>query len=307
MHVPRVGSRCFLVAVALVAGSTRAPAQNMLHNPGFDANLDGWPTDVGPSVFLTAWSPEDVAGSPGSGSVDEANSWASGALAGVAQCRPVTAGAHLDAGAWVQVPDPAVAGNVYFQVVWYPTLDCVGADLGFPRLGPLTFTDGRWHLLQLLNLAVPVGALRAKVELATHLSADSGTYRARFDDARLCPTGTCALQLGAKITAPAFPDFEFQVTLEGGGTAIPGAPVLDCLPETVCVSGAVPGRTEVELRVIGPRPNGFLWLQAVRFTPSRVVLRVRQISTGVVREYVMAAVGPDDTPTNLEDRTAFAP
>ena len=38
---------------------------------------------------------------------------------------------------------------------------------------------------------------------------------------------------------------------------------------------ALTDRTEIFLRVIGPRPNGFMWAQVVRFTPSRSAARLR--------------------------------
>jgi hypothetical protein len=74
------------------------------------------------------------------------------------------------------------------------------------------------------------------------------------------------------------------------------------------VSGAVPGRSEVFLRVIGPRPNGYLWPTIVRFTPSRVEVDVQQISTGITKTYVLPAIPPDsDVLPGLQDRTGFLP
>jgi hypothetical protein len=111
------------------------------------------------------------------------------------------------------------------------------------------------------------------------------------------------------ITSPAFPNFRFRVRITPqGGSEILGARVADCIPETLCVSGAVPGRSEVFLRVIGPRPNGFLWPTIVRFTPSRVEVDIQQISTGVQKTYVLPAVPPEsDELPGLQDRTGFLP
>ncbi|HUP43018.1 MAG TPA: hypothetical protein VM599_07390 [Thermoanaerobaculia bacterium] len=103
------------------------------------------------------------------------------------------------------------------------------------------------------------------------------------------------------------PGFRFRVTIETGSGAFPGVMEPHCLAETLCVSGALPGRVEAQLRVIGPRPNGFLWLQVVRFTPSRLVVEAEQLATGKVRHYVLESIGPADRPVSLEDRTAFLP
>jgi hypothetical protein len=70
----------------------------------------------------------------------------------------------------------------------------------------------------------------------------------------------------------------------------------------------VAGRSEVFLRVIGPRPNGYLWPTIVRFTPSRVEVDVQQISTGITKTYVLPAIPADsDELTGLQDRTGFLP
>lgn len=107
---------------------------------------------------------------------------------------------------------------------------------------------------------------------------------------------------------PAYPDFWFKVEITAGGSVIPGVREPDCIDETVCVSGALPGRSELFLRIIGPRPNGFLWPTLVRFTPSRVDVTIRQISSGDEQKYTLDAVPPgtDELP-GLQDRMGFLP
>jgi hypothetical protein len=96
--------------------------------------------------------------------------------------------------------------------------------------------------------------------------------------------------------------------VQNATTIIPGRKESECIPETLCVSGAVPGRSEVFLRIIGPRPNGFLWPTIVRFTPSRVEVDIQQISTGITKMYVLEAVPPDSQElTGLQDRQGFLP
>lgn len=110
------------------------------------------------------------------------------------------------------------------------------------------------------------------------------------------------------LTTSAIPNFRFRVRIFNTSTPTAGAKESDCIPETLCVSGAVPGRSEVFLRIIGPRPNGYLWPTIVRFTPSRVEVDVQQISTGITKTYVLPAIPPDsDELTGLQDRTGFLP
>lgn len=112
---------------------------------------------------------------------------------------------------------------------------------------------------------------------------------------------------GPWTTDPAFPDFRFKVLISPGGGV---APILGtreglCLPETVCFSGALDGRSEVFVRVIGPRPNGFLWPVMTKFTPSVVEVWIEQLSTGDLQYYLLPQRG-DELP-GLFDRTGFTP
>lgn len=111
------------------------------------------------------------------------------------------------------------------------------------------------------------------------------------------------------LTTPAFPNFRFRVRITPqGDSTITGSRETSCIPETLCVSGAVPGRSEVFVRIIGPRPNGFLWPTIVRFTPSHVVVEIQQISTGVTKTYDLAAVPADsESLSGLQDRMGFLP
>jgi hypothetical protein len=115
-----------------------------------------------------------------------------------------------------------------------------------------------------------------------------------------CPAGF--------FSDPNYPDFCFRVRIGNPGSTIPGTREPNCIPETVCVSGALPGRSEAFLRIIGPRPNGYLWPTIVRFTPSRVVVDIHQRSSGETNTYILHAVPPGvDELSGLQDRTGFLP
>jgi hypothetical protein len=112
------------------------------------------------------------------------------------------------------------------------------------------------------------------------------------------------------LTSEHFPGFRFQVRIfnQSSPTPLVGRKEASCLPETLCVSGAIPGRSEVFVRVVGPRPNGYLWPTIVRLTSSRVEVQIQQVSTGLVKTYVLDAASPDaDELNGLQDRTGFQP
>ncbi|HUP25192.1 MAG TPA: PPC domain-containing protein, partial [Thermoanaerobaculia bacterium] len=110
---------------------------------------------------------------------------------------------------------------------------------------------------------------------------------------------------GPWLFSAALPGFEAKVLINNSTL---GNRETDCISETLCVSGALAGRPEIFVKVIGPRPNGFLWSQLTRFTPSKVEVWLRKISTGQVNYYELAAVGPaEDNVSGLQDREAFSP
>lgn len=100
---------------------------------------------------------------------------------------------------------------------------------------------------------------------------------------------------GEFLTDPRVPGFRFKVAITAGGEPQPVRLEPDCVPETACISGAVPGRPELLLRVVGPRPNGRLWPVLVRFSPSTVEVWLEQTATGVVRYYRLDGAAPGDS------------
>jgi hypothetical protein len=167
-----------------------------------------------------------------------------------------------------------------------------------------------------LSLLVPVGPLAA------------GAYDVELDIA-LPGGGSCQRSFGfsvdpaepppppppppppdaAPLTTDAIPGFRFWVEITAqGGDAILGSKVGPCIPETLCVSGRLPGRHEVFARIVGPKPNGHLWPTLVKFTTSQVEVWIEQVSTGEVEYYLLegASRGFDELP-GLFDREGFEP
>jgi ELWxxDGT repeat protein len=112
---------------------------------------------------------------------------------------------------------------------------------------------------------------------------------------------------GGWITSEALPGFRVKTRITAGGAAQPVRKE-PCIAQTLCLSGAVRGRPELFVRVIGPRPNGYLWPTLVRFTPSMVEVWVEQLKTGTLRYYRLEGVTPESSELNgLVDRQGFLP
>jgi photosystem II stability/assembly factor-like uncharacterized protein len=111
------------------------------------------------------------------------------------------------------------------------------------------------------------------------------------------------------IEDPTYPGFRFKVQIEqGGGESIAGIREAACLPETVCFSGALPGRSELFVRIVGPKPSGWLWPTLVKFSTSRIEVWIQELETGRLRYYELRGARPgfDELP-GLFDRFGFQP
>ena len=153
----------------------------------------------------------------------------------------------------------------------------------------------------------PVGAdlpgLIAAWSLDCTSAASAGGFDGSVHGAAACEQP--APPAGAWITVPDLADYRFKARISGSTI---GSEVGDCVPETVCIAGALPTRTELFIRVIGPRPNGFMHAQVIKFTVSRVEVWIEQLSTGEINYYELESV-PGDTSVlpGLVDKNAFLP
>ncbi|HUP41920.1 MAG TPA: hypothetical protein VM599_01800, partial [Thermoanaerobaculia bacterium] len=110
------------------------------------------------------------------------------------------------------------------------------------------------------------------------------------------------------LESAALAGFRVQVRITAGGEEIPARAEAACIPETLCVSGALPGRSEVFVRIVGPKPNGFLWPTLVKFTTSTVEVWIEQLATGVLQYYRLEGATPSSSELpGLFDRTGFEP
>lgn len=113
---------------------------------------------------------------------------------------------------------------------------------------------------------------------------------------------------GEWLTSGEFPDFRFKVRITAGGEVQGSRLETACLPETVCISGALPGRSELFIRIVGPKPNGKLWPNLVRFSTSTVEAWIEQLSTETVKHYRLEGVSPGSSELDgLFDRDGFTP
>ncbi len=108
---------------------------------------------------------------------------------------------------------------------------------------------------------------------------------------------------------PEIPGFQFGVRVSANGQVLPSGPE-NCLPETVCYSVSVEGRSEVFVRIVGPKPNGRLWVNILKFTTSELEVWVKQDSSGKVQYYDLSQYDKGRDGSSLPgfvDTEAFLP
>lgn len=290
-----------------------ASAANLLTNGGFDGGTSGWQLVSEPGRYRSEWRAEDATGDVASGSVRiEHLGDAASAYTAAIQCVAVSAGATYQTAARFRVPaGQSGSGAGIVGISWYASPGCSG---GYIQGGVLLTRDtvGGWNR-ETGSVTAPAGAVAARIELQVELETAGTTLFGDFDDIEFADDsagGTDPVPpYGSWIDDPDLPGFDAQVRITpAGAPAIQATAEDECIPETLCVAGALAGRPEIFVKVIGPRPNGFLWVQLIRFTPSKVEVWLRQEATGLINYYRLDALPPTGGPlVGVEDRTAYLP
>lgn len=303
-------------AIALVLCAVPAEAaENLLTNPSFESNVDGWVVEPEAGDRVAVWVGVDPDDRIDVGSLrlvdrrdDEVFVWAF-------QCISANGGARYRFGVAVNnVPVPDQQPESTHALRFFSSADC-GAGTTLQTFDtPIVRSIGVWEQGEHGPVTAPPGTRSAALRLGLRkASAGAGNTVADFSLPFVeLVDGGQGRQPSEEgwFTDPAFPGFRFNVEISASADATPliGTREPSCPPETVCVSGAVPGRAELFVRIAGPKPNGYLWPTLVKASTSRFDVWIEQLSTGVVRYYVLdgASAGSSDLP-GLFDRTGFLP
>lgn len=313
-------------ALVLLAAPAWA-ADDLLSNGSFDAIAAPWVLEPGQATFASlGWSPVDVDGSSSSGSLLVASDAPNVEdFAFVRVCLAAEEDEVYRFGFASFVPAPQTpSGDVASSLHFFPTDNCSGPNHGFEH-GRRVREVGSWETTRIGPLAAPGGTRSLRLSMGVRKTELlPGAVTAHFDDAYLLagadepedpppgpdpdPDPPPEPDPAGWFVDPAFPGFRFNVLITAGGASRPGVPEPVCLPETVCVSGAVPGRVEVLLRIVGPKPNGHLWPTLFKASTARFDVWIEQDSTGTVKHYLLEGAGPgsSDLP-GLFDREGFLP
>lgn len=194
----------------------------------------------------------------------------------------------------------------------------IGSDSDYPYSPPGAIDEVRlWSIARTeaqlqSGLFAPIVAPQPGLVAVWPLNGNGNSLLSPHDGTLVGNTAfasTPAPPAGDWISAPSLPGYRVKVriTPPGDDPFIAGE-VVDCVPETICIAGALPARSELFVRVIGPRPNGYMHAQVIKFTPSRVEVWIEQTGTGVVNYYDLEQLPADSEQLpGFVDKTAFLP
>lgn len=111
------------------------------------------------------------------------------------------------------------------------------------------------------------------------------------------------------LESPQVPGFRVWVRITSRpAESLWGTRTEPCLAEALCAAGALPDRAEVIVRVVGPKPNGFLWPTIVKLSTSQAEVWLEQKASGAVQYYLLPGASLDSgILPGLFDRYGFEP
>jgi hypothetical protein len=177
----------FAVCVGALLAATPAAAQNLLANPEFDDDVDGWTADV--AGISGSHDAEDYAGIPGSGSARVVNSRDDIEPGGITQCVTIPeqdGTVPFSATVWVRVADGDSSHAAAVVALWFLANDT--CDLNDGLLSGVAPTHGAeiWGRSGAVASIYPAATRSVRFDLRVQKFGDPGGARAAlFDHAYL--------------------------------------------------------------------------------------------------------------------------
>jgi hypothetical protein len=170
------------VLLLLAAVAAHAAPPNRIANPEIAADLSGW-IGQGGAISRVAL---DVFGRSDSGSAQLTASV--GISVTLAQCVALPANAHVDFGAWIEIPSFQLAtGAAVVMLEWWNELGCGGMQVDVAAETATISATGRWSYAALRDVTPPTGAQSAKLKAVVLPNATG--FLAHVDSLFVAPAG----------------------------------------------------------------------------------------------------------------------
>ena len=177
--------------IALAANNSTANAQNAVVNGDFNADLTSWVANSAVSSFDAA---QNIAGSPGSGSMLVINPIGNGNTVSMSQCinAAIAAGSY-DFGGWIlQPPGQSGSGAAGVAAVLHDAPGCSGNVVAFLN-APILVPSNQWAL-RTATIMAPAGVASVRIDLRIDM-ATPPPLQAWYDGIRFGPSPTTPVEL----------------------------------------------------------------------------------------------------------------
>ena len=306
--------RCIVLLVLAVVSAPRAlahpvPAAPLMEADHFDTGISSWSS----AITKLSWSDRDASGQSDSGSIEVIGIVDAGLHSrygeALACTTNVARGAVHQLRAHVYVTgDPELLSpghEAHIELAFFRDRHCELPVDGDLRVSSEEVTDFNTWQEARVTAKAPSDARSVLALLAISGWPENIGY---FDDVTLESGFVAPPSSIGWITSPTFDRLRFQVRITPpSGSELQGIEVADCLADTVCFGGALPDRAELEIRFIGPRPNGFIWPVITQLTPSEVEIWIEKRDTGELRYYRLSSSAGSDVLSGFFDRYGFLP
>lgn len=254
---------------------------NLLANPAFATNLNGWQPS---GVFTTAWEGGFGIGAPGSARCTATGAAPVGSIC-LSQCLSVQAGKVYDFGAsFARSVSSTVSGTAGASLSWFTSPDCSFlpiASVAIDEIPPVEGFDRDFTNVSKVGVSAPAGASSARL-LLTQTLPGAGLFELLWDDAFLrssdCEPGDTVLCLNQG---------RFRVeatwnTAEGSAAAH----AVSLTADTGYFWFFNAANVEVIVKVLNAcNPFDRYWVFASGLTNVGVVITVTDTQTGAQRTY----------------------
>jgi hypothetical protein len=265
-----------------------ARAQNLVTNPAFDHDLEGWTVEQGAAV----WSPQDAAASLFSGSLAALpTAPGQGAIIG-SNCFAASPGRYSLAYKHSETGPDQFGVTAFLR--WYSDASCNAWFASSTSLGGSSYHPA-WQTLSSANLGFDLIAPAGTRSAALEVYADSPAY---FDDFVVVRQSTCA-------SLVCLNDGRFAVdvrwyTAEASGHGTP----VDVTADSATYSLFGTGNVELVVKVLdGCAVNGHHWVFMAGLTDVMVLVTVTEVATATAWSY-SNPLGQPFPP--IQDISAFA-
>jgi hypothetical protein len=176
-----VGALAMVGVLVFPPAALAFESADLIQNPAFDTDLEGWNLEVFGEGSSLTWDPNDADGSVESGSIRiEVDANDSGNTARAVQCFGISAEQPVHFGASIFESTAGAAGSAFVRMQWWEEEGCTGNLGSADAVEPLV--PDTWVEVERTDILPPPGTMSAQLFLLAFETTEPGNHIAHFDN-----------------------------------------------------------------------------------------------------------------------------